>query len=193
LDQLLGIESVPGAFVSKVEPDSPAAVAGLATCDVIAALNGNGLRTFINQQAFRAMARESAMFADALLAVWKFDPPTESYHSAIADFVLPAELGAREGLATGFAVIVVDVSEASPAAAAGIKRWDFIDRVDGELVSNMRNVIELDKRVNDALSHNGKVRLTLGRWKPVAGSSEGDFAGTMRDVIVTARKSRSGP
>jgi S1-C subfamily serine protease len=188
LDQTLGIRTALGAFVVGVEPSSPASDAGLALCDLITSLNGRDLREHVDHQKFRSVIREAAMFGEALLGVWRFDVPGESYTSVVTQFAVPASFGAPEGLATRFALMVVEAPEGSMAAAAGIRPWDFIERINGEQVSELRNVIELDQKFSEILARDGKLRLTLGRWKPLPSSPGRQTQGVLRDVVLKAPK-----
>jgi C-terminal processing protease CtpA/Prc len=187
VDQALGVRVAIGAFVSKVEPNSPASEAGLALCDLIVSFPGGNLREQDDHPSFRAAMREAAMLSNARLDVWKFDASTEIYKLTNTQFHIPARFGAPEGLATLFQVMVTSVPEGSAASDVGIRAWDFINAVNGEDVANMRNVIELDQKISEAIVHDGKVKLTLGRWKPIPASPEQKMELTTRDVTFVPR------
>lgn len=187
VDQALGVRVAIGAFVSRVEPNSPASESGLAPCDLIVSFPGGNLREQGDHPSFRAAMREAAMFSNARLDVWKFDALTETYKLTNTQFHIPTRFAAPEGLATMFQVMVTGVPEGSPASDAGIRVWDFINAVNDEDVANIRNVLELDKKISDAIAHDGKVKLTLGRWKPIPASREQKMELTTRDVTFVPR------
>lgn len=184
LDRILGIQATPGAFVLDIKPGSPAEKAGLARCDFIVSFNGYDLRHYSELQPFLYSLREAAMLSSANLEVWKYDAATESYRPYKTRLRLPARFGTLAGFDTTFQIMVLEVPEGSAAARAGIKPWDFIDEIDGEKVSNMRSIIEIDQKVSEAAAGDAGVRLTLARWKPIPPPSEWTTTFIPREVTV---------
>jgi serine protease Do len=150
----LGLKEVTGALVSSVSPDSAAEAAGVKRGDVILALNGqaitdgNSLRNEIastkpGSNVTLTVRREGAeKKLDVKLG--ELNPPAER---ADGDSAEPK--GGRLGLAvrpltreeareskarTG--LLVDDVDEDGPAAAAGFKPGDVIQEVDGKPVTD---------------------------------------------------------
>src|SRR2546425_352763 len=60
LDNLLGLRTVPGAFIMDITSGGPAERAGFNVCDLIAGFNGRPLRQYGELQAFVSALREAA-------------------------------------------------------------------------------------------------------------------------------------
>ncbi|MFQ5876664.1 MAG: PDZ domain-containing protein [Acidobacteriota bacterium] len=181
-----------GALVIRVEPDSPAAAAGIALCDFLERASGEDLRQVGSLEAFTARMREAAMLAHAPLAVRKYDAVTESYSPGAVDLRLPAEVGAKAGMSLSTQILVLEVAPDSPAAQAGIEPGDFIESVNGERVPDIRSPTLIDQRVSDAALNDGVVTLTVGRWRPVPDSPEQKLAFSSRREVTVAVGSAVG-
>ena len=186
LGEVLGINVAPGALVLGVKPDSPAEASGLALCDLIVSFNGNSLRNYAGHGPFLNAMREAGMLSRASLDVWKYDTATETRSLTTAELQLPAQLGAKAGLATAFQILVLEVRGGSAAERADIRPGDMIEKINGKAVAAMQYIIDADLAVSDAMSQDGKVQLTLSRWKPVPQPSTTGAQTTFssRDVTV---------
>ena len=182
-DAVVGIETIAGAHVIKVEPGSVAAQAGLAVGDLLESCNGKTLKELGTLEEFARTLRESAMLSSARVTVWKYDPVIGSYAPTEVDLRMPASEDARLGIAFTQRLMVRDAARARPstAAAAGsavpaepieVAAWDFIEQVDGETVADMRSLAEIDLLAGAAARRHEPVQLTLGRWKPITDSPD---------------------
>jgi serine protease Do len=160
------VEGQGGIIVGSVEPGTPAQEAGLEEGDVIVAFNGVGiedvdqfrmlvadtpvestvpveiLRDGKDQSLSAKLARRPRDFAASLTP----ERETEDWlgvevHSVSSD--VARELGVEEGEG----VVIVRVSEGSPAAGAGLERADIILSVGDEEVSSISG---FDRAVKDA-------------------------------------------
>jgi hypothetical protein len=50
----------------------------------------------------------------------------------------------------------------------------------------MRDILEADARAGEALARDGRVALTLARWRPVATASGPARAASTREVVLAA-------
>ena len=137
-----------GALVSEVDPKGPAHEAGIRAGDVIVALNGKPLRSWIDfETAVVEMARGGALplqvrRGDRTLEVelTPEPPPPSPAEQAIFKAVgfvfddLPAALARRTGLK---GVLVTRVDADSPAAEVGLQP--------GDLILELGNVRNLDR------------------------------------------------
>jgi serine protease Do len=173
LAESFGLDSVRGALVSRVEPDSPAAKAGLKEGDVILEFNGKPIAKSNDLPAAVAQVTPGAR---APLKVWRGKSETSfevvvgelrSEHVAQA----PSETSKPQGK-LGVAVRPLSNEEAralqsdgglvvqqasGPAAKAGLRAGDVIVAVNGQPT---RTVDELRKQVNDA---RGKLAVLVER------------------------------
>jgi len=193
LDESLGIEAVAGALVVKVDPDSPASRAGLSLGDVVVALGQSGLRSYADHEAFRYAIHDAAMFTGASLQVWKFDPAVDSYRPGVIDLRTPAGVNSRDGFATILRVMVISVPDDSLAAADGRMLCDVIEEINAESVETVRHLVDLDSRLQEALARNGRVDLTVARWRPAPDSTTEDLSLDTRQLTVMAGTGPKSP
>lgn len=184
LDQTLGVKIAPGVLVLEVDASSAAERAGLRTGDLIVSLNGKDVRHYLDLQGFVTALREHAMLDKAILELHRPDPDGETYSRAVAEIRIPAEPGSRTGFAAGLELVVLEVPARSPAERHGIRQWDFVERINGTECSKLRTVIEADKLASEAVARDGRVTLTLARWRPVATPSGVGRAATIRTVVL---------
>jgi S1-C subfamily serine protease len=190
LDQVLGIHTVTGTLVTTVDPRSAGERAGLARCDIVAAVNGQELRHYATPEAFIDEMREAAMFSLADLGVWKYDAAARSYRQSTTQLKIPAQPKSRIGVTLQLAILVLEVADAGPAARAGLTPGDFIDEINDEDVTSLKSIIDVDQRINGALSRDGSVKLTLVRWQPLDAADGPRLTYTnRRQVTVQAQPS----
>lgn len=191
LDRTLGFRTAAAILVLEVDPGSPAERAGLLAEDLILSLNGEPVRRYLDLQGFVAAFREEAMFGKAVLEILRPVPGGEAYSAApVAEVRIPAERGSRAGFAAALELVVLEVPAGSAAERQGIRPWDFIERIDGARVSGMRNVLEADARAGEALRRDGRLRLTLARWKPVVTPSGPARTAATREIVLAATDPR---
>ena len=184
LDEVLGIRALPGAFVMNVTPGSPAEQVGLEVCDLIAGFDGQDFRGHGNAAAFVRAMREAAMFTGTDLNVWKQSGLNKVYLQNRFRIRIPLQAGVRIGVDVTFQVLVLDVVKDGPADLAGVRAGEFIHQVNGQQVMNMRSVIELDQQISAAAGDDGKILLTLARWRPMKGSDAYRTTFTTREVLI---------
>jgi len=163
LAESFGLDKARGALVSRVEPDSPAAKAGLKEGDVILEFNGKAISKSIDLPALVAQVTPGT---EAPLKVWRNkaetsldvtvgEMPNERVAQAPNDTATPhGKLGvavrplskdeARELQSEG-GLLVQQAS--GPAARAGLRSGDVIVAVNGRPT---HTVEELRKQVDDA-------------------------------------------
>ena len=160
----LGLDGTEGAIVARVQPDSPAAAAGLEQGDVITAVD----RAPVDDM--RALTRTIAAIdggTPATLTVWR-DGQAMELTARIADAAVPVEAGAdaagvsEAGRLDGFglrletvdpaagaragtdggagAVVVADVAPGSAAARKGVRPGDVVVTVGNESVASIADV-----------------------------------------------------
>ena len=184
MDEVLGIRALPGAFVMDIAPGSPAEQAGLEVCDLIAGFDGQDFRGYGNAAAFVGAMREAAMFTGADLEVWRQSSLSKAYVQNRFNVRIPLQRGAKIGIDVTFQVLVLGVVKAGPADVAGVRPGEFIHQVNGQQVSQMRSVIELDQQISAAARDDGKVLLTLARWQPMKGSDAYKTTFTTREALI---------
>jgi serine protease Do len=160
----LGLDAAKGALVARVEPDSPAAKAGIIGRDVILEFSGTPIDSV--RDLTRTVAR-TATGSEAEIAVWRDgkretlkaqigqQPGNEQVASAeqpeaadqprlgLALAPVPAEMRDRLGLADiAGGVLVQRVLPDSPAEAKGMRVGDVILEVAGKGVASPTEVIE---------------------------------------------------
>ena len=154
----LGLKSTHGALVAAVQPDSPAAKAGLKQGDVIVRYGSEDIKG--PRDLSRAVADTKAG-ASQEVAVWR-DGQTTTLNTTIAQAtdqtaggksakggevdhaqlglkVAPLDQNTRESLdvpMTVHGVVVVSVDPNGPAAEQGLQAGDIIERVDNHEIKN---------------------------------------------------------
>jgi serine protease Do len=173
LAESFGLDTVRGALVSRVEPDSPAAKAGLKEGDVILEFNGKPIAKSNDLPAAVAQVTPGTR---APLKVWRGKSETsldvtvgEVPNERVAQ--APSEASKPQGK-LGVAVRPLSSEEAralqsdgglvvqqasGPAAKAGLRAGDVIVAVNGQPT---RTVDELRRQVNDA---RGKLAVLVER------------------------------
>ena len=181
----LGLEGTEGALIARVQPDSPAAAAGLEQGDVVTAVDGAPV------DDMRALSRMIAAIdagTSATLSVWR-DGQAIELTAAIANAAAPVEASAEAagadeagrldtfglrlenldpaageggGMEDGSgAVVVAEVAPGSAAARKGVRPGDVVVSVGKEPVGSIADVNE---RI-DAARESGReaVLVLLGR------------------------------
>jgi serine protease Do len=173
LAESFGLDKARGALVSRVEPDSPAAKAGLKEGDVIVEFNG---KPIAKSNDLPAAVAQVTPGTKAALKVWRNksetsldvtvgELPNERVAQAAPEAAKPqGKLGVAvrplsneeaRALRSEGGLVVQQAS--GPAAKAGLRAGDVIVAVNGQ---PMRTVDELRKQVNDA---KGKLALLIER------------------------------
>jgi serine protease Do len=170
--ETMGLEEDEGALVSQVEPDSPAAKAGLKTGDVIIAFGDEEVE---DARALPRLVAVTDKGDKVNVTVWR-DGKKESLEVILGS--LPSEekvamtetrevddgtpkLGvtlsalskeAKEHFKLSddeVGVLIVDVAGNSPAAKHGLKRGDIISRIGRTEVTNPEEVVKEVKKIAD--------------------------------------------
>jgi S1-C subfamily serine protease len=158
LAKSLGLQDVRGVLVNSVDPDGPAARAGIRAGDIITAVNGirvddaNALRnhiagtapgTEITVQILRdgreqeVPARLSELLADKEAAASSGGSESQREQLGITVEPLTPETATQLGLRRGTqGVVVTDVDPAGPAAEAGIQADDVVLEVNHQPVKS---------------------------------------------------------
>ena len=194
LEELLGIRTVPGAFIMDMTSGGPAARAGFDVCNLIAGFNGRTLRQFGELPAFVNALREAATSTGLDVDVWKRPDPDQGYRRGRIKIRMPLPSEVRIGADLTFQLMVQGVVEGGPAEAAGVGVGEFIDQVNGQKVANVRSLAELDQKLGEFVDRDGAVTLTLARWHPIRDSEIYKTGFVTRDVEVrvTATEPDSG-
>jgi len=184
LDEVLGMRTAPGAFDMNVHAGSPAAQIGLEVCDLIVGFNGEQFRNHGDLATFVNAMRDAAMFSGVDLEVWKPSASFDAYHPDHLKVRIPLQQGARIGASTTFQVLITAVDKNGPADASGVRVGEFIHLVNGQKVSDMRSIVEVDQRIQMSARQDGQVVLTLAQWKPVRDSAEFKTSYVTREVVI---------
>ena len=158
-----------GALVNGVTPGSPAAKAGVETGDIIVDVNGEGIEddralqlkigamtpgTTIKLTVFRNGANHDLSVTlgtmpgeNAKSSGSANGSPASAYRGLSAEELTPAEASQLKLPSATKGVLVANVDQASPAAAAGIERGDVIEEVNRKPVSS---VAEFDRAMRAA-------------------------------------------
>ncbi len=159
----LGLERVSGGFVYSVFEDSPAERAGLLPGDYITVIDGQAIEdsnhaTYIignlrpgDEAHFEVVRYGSPLVLDVKMARRAEGPagrsPAGKLWPGLAVTKLTDELRAQIGVARGEGeVVVVAVDANSPAASAGLRPGDIIEKVDDKRISS---VLEFYRTIND--------------------------------------------
>lgn len=175
-----GMAAAEGALVAAVEPDSPAAKAGLRAGDVVMAWDG---KTVVRVKDLSQLVAETPVDKATSMQVWRDREPLEltvvtgavpgeeqvsglpGPQSGAAEDPAEAELGdtgvtvasldeeARETLGLTEAdsgVVIVDIDPNSPAARSGLQRGDVIRSITLEPVKTPSEAVDRIKALQEA-------------------------------------------
>ena len=183
----LGLDNVRGALVNGVQPDSPAARAGLKRGDVITGVNGEQVRDY-NELRNRVaqVAPGTKLPLDVVrggtpqamtVTVGELKQAGNDAARPDADDTAPDTTGfgmgvqpltpeqARElDLPANRGVLVASVSPDGKAAAAGLREGDVIEEVDGTPVTSvdtLRTALKKGERPALLLVHRGEATVFL--------------------------------
>ena len=184
LDTLLGIRTVPGAFIIDMTSGGPAERAGFDVCDLIAGFNGRPLRLYGELQAFVSALREAATSSGLDVDVWKRPDPDQGYRRGRIKIRMPLPSEVRIGADLSLQVMVLGVVEGGPADVAGVGFGEFIDQINDQKVANIRSLAELDQKIDEFVGRDGAVTLTLARWRPLRDSDIYKTTYVPREVVV---------
>jgi serine protease Do len=149
-----------GALVSDVQPDGPAANAGIRRGDVIVALDGKGVRSanelaFIvaaipigQETAVEILRRGRKVTLQAVTEEMKEEPPepesmTEGPHLGLMLRPITPDLARRYNLSRDQGLLVMQVEGGSPAEQAGLNQGDIIVEVDQQPVIDVSELARL--------------------------------------------------
>jgi S1-C subfamily serine protease len=184
LDELLGIRTVPGAFIIDLTSGGPAQRAGFDLCNLIAGFNGRSLRQFGQLDAFVNALREAAASTGLDVDVWKRSEPEERYRRDHIKIRMPLPSEVRIGADVSLQVMVLGVVKGGPADVAGVGVWEFIDRVNDQQVMDIRSLADLDQKIDEFVKRDRAVTLTLARWHPIRDAEIYKTSYVTRDVEV---------
>jgi cell division septum initiation protein DivIVA len=139
----LGVTVGNGVVVAEVQPDSPAAAAGLTRGDVIEEVNETGI---VNAAHLRDAVLKTKDNEDVTLRVFRAGQ-THEIKARLADADDANGDGSehrnRLGVTVGPGVVVAEVLPDTPAAAAGLATGDVIDDLNGREISNGEELRDL--------------------------------------------------
>jgi serine protease Do len=176
-----GLKKAEGILVSSVDPDSPAAKAGLKSGDVVTGLNGQPVN---DPNTFRNMVASTAPGTDVTLTVMRNGSQQQIHvklgtlsetqsaaaggngggsssgaHLGISVQPVTPDVASQLGLKPGTqGLVVVNVDPSGPAAEAGIQPGDVIVQVNRQPVKNLDEM-----RAAMGKSQNGPVLLLIKR------------------------------
>jgi serine protease Do len=154
LAEALGYESIKGAFVSQVVPDSAADEAGLQAGDIIVSLNGKSISTFSELRAKIATLGAGRKITIGVIRDGKnktFDAPLQeagdnkTRADKLHEGLTGAELSNTDASDDLQGVKVTKVEKGSPADAYQLKEGDIIIGVNRTYVKNLgqlRTILE---------------------------------------------------
>ena len=153
LREALGLENNSGGLVSDIEPDSPAANAGIKSGDVIIKYNGEKIknllhlrslvvRTVINGKVEMAVIRDGKELTlnTTIFESSKTDAGSKKDRFKDLGLVvqnLTGKLAIKLGYEDEKGVIVTDVQEGSSTSKAGLRKGDLIIEIQHEPVTNI--------------------------------------------------------
>lgn len=155
---------VQAPILGEIEPGTPAFEAGFRTGDEIVKVNGNSqsywhkisdiIQNSAGEELHFVVKREGTQETAEVKATPKYAPNEDALS-------LKGEVGAIPGLSLHSKAPVIGVSSAkSPAAQAGLKPLDVIEKINGEEVLYGRQILPLIKK--HAVS--GKLELTVSAF-----------------------------
>jgi M6 family metalloprotease-like protein len=180
--------------VEEVQPGSPADRAGLKKGDLVTHVGGQAVRT---PDAFREWVQAHGPGAAVTLGLLRDDRPAE-VTAKLAATSRPLKAGARPaffGVELGAAkegegVRVERVTPDSPAAAAGVKAGDYLNKLEGEDLKRASRLADVlaEKRPGDrllfAVRRDGRevaLKATRAADRGGPGGRRGGFAGRSSD------------
>ncbi|MDX2152412.1 MAG: DegQ family serine endoprotease [Bryobacteraceae bacterium] len=160
LARSFGLNNADGVVITSVEPNSPAARAGLQTGDVITEFNGEQVRTV---SAFRLRVSQTPPNTSVKLTTLRNNQPRPvtlslaelpSERAALGEQGAPGAASPLEGVevetlspqvarqlnlpANSRGLVVVSISQASTAYGAGLRRGDVIQEVNRQPVASIQ-------------------------------------------------------
>jgi S1-C subfamily serine protease len=184
IDQVLGLKTVPGAFITDVVSGGPAQRAGFDVCNLIAGFNGRTLREFGELPLFINALREAAASTGLDVDVWRSLNPDAGFRRDRVKIRFPLPTDARIGVELTFQVMVQGIVAGGPAEAAGVGVGEFIDQINDQSVPHLKSLADLDQKVREFVDRDGAVTLTLARWHPIRGSEVYRTGFVTREVVV---------
>ena len=164
-----GVEGGKGALVAEVQPQSPAAKAGIQSGDVIIEVNGKKVDSASDVVRTVGFAKPGE---EARLTVWRDrarhtltaklgEQPGETAASRLGLDVRPVTpaLAQELGLTGTDGVVVMSVEPDSAGARAGIERGDILRELDGKPIKSLADF----ERVTSGLATDKPVNARLQR------------------------------
>ena len=164
-----GVEGGKGALVAEVQPQSPAAKAGLRSGDVIVEVNGKKVDSAADVVRTVGFAKPGE---EARLTVWRDrarhtltaklgEQPGETAASRLGLDVRPVTPAVAQelGLTGTDGVVVMSVEPDSAGARAGIERGDVLRELDGKPIKSLADF----ERVTSGLATDKPVSARLQR------------------------------
>lgn len=139
---IIGSVGADPCIVDVVEENSPAAQAGLHTDDEIIKVNSNNI-SFSKEFSFHQYYHQG----ETMNIVYKRDG--QKYKTTVVPEYKKVQ-NYRIGVVVSNNTLITEVSENSPAQAAGLKANDIIVSVNGQSMSDDLNITDVIKAVNGA-------------------------------------------
>lgn len=176
----LKVVSSPVVIVTDVLPGSIAQNAGIRAGDLIVSSNGHGIRDRVAFDDFLAIMREHALWGEARLELLR--PLDHWRDTAVLRLATPDD---RMGFASTYGFYVEKVVPGGVGNKMGLKEGDFLSKINGIPIGNLRGPIDFDVQIQNSLSK-GKLTLGISRLKGVSG-------GTVTWVETEISMDGSGP